>query len=359
MADTAAPRIMIAMWMMTVASTIFMLLRFFCKHRYGKAVGWDDSLLGFSWVCLVLYVSLTTASCQRGIGMHLTDIPTDHLSVAIKLLYIGEFFAILAVAISKTSFAVTLLRLAVRPWHSYVIWFIIVSLNTVMLLCGIFQFVQCSPTEKLWNLNVSGTCWDPRIQINYAIFAGSYSAAADFTLALFPWLLIWHLQMRTREKAGVAVAMSLGVLAGITAAIKTSYIPEIIRWADFTYSSANLLIWAASETAVTIIAASIPFLRLALKEVSHKTKSGTGQIYSLAQFSSQKSQKCGTKSRTTERVDIEATRTGNQDDGSDRSILGDLRCTDNAIVQTTEISVEYQNGDVDSQKSGGTRSWLR
>lgn len=107
--------------------------------------------------------------------MHLTDIPTDHLSVAIKLLYIGEFFAILAVAISKTSFAVTLLRLAVRPWHSYVIWFIIVSLNTIMLLCGIFQFVQCSPTEKLWNLDVSGACWDPRIQINFAIFAGCES----------------------------------------------------------------------------------------------------------------------------------------------------------------------------------------
>lgn len=50
MADTAAPRIMIAMWIMTMASMIFMLLRFFCKHRYGKAVGWDDSFLGFSWV---------------------------------------------------------------------------------------------------------------------------------------------------------------------------------------------------------------------------------------------------------------------------------------------------------------------
>ncbi|KAH7146106.1 hypothetical protein EDB81DRAFT_842367 [Dactylonectria macrodidyma] len=286
MADTTAPRIMTTMWVMTGVSAIFMSLRFFCKHRYGKATGWDDSILVFSWVCLVLYAALTTASCQKGIGMHLTDIPPDHLSEAIKLLYVGEFFAIVAVAVSKTSFAVTLLRLAERPWHSYVLWFIIVSLNSIMLLCGIFQFVQCSPTEKLWNLGVPGACWDPRININYAIFAGSYSAAADFILALFPWLLIWHLQMRKREKVGVAVAMSLGILASITAAVKTSYLPDIIRWADFTYSSADLLIWAASETAVTIIAASIPFLRLAFKE-------------------------------------------------------------------TTEISVEYQNGDVESQGSGG------
>jgi hypothetical protein len=34
----------------------------------------------------------------------------------------------------------------------------------------------------------------------------------DFTLALFPWFLIWKLQMNKREKFGVALAMSLGVL---------------------------------------------------------------------------------------------------------------------------------------------------
>jgi hypothetical protein len=34
----------------------------------------------------------------------------------------------------------------------------------------------------------------------------------DFTLALFPWFLVWKLQMRTVEKFGVAFAMSLGIL---------------------------------------------------------------------------------------------------------------------------------------------------
>lgn len=34
----------------------------------------------------------------------------------------------------------------------------------------------------------------------------------DFALALFPVFLIWHLQMGKREKLGVVVAMSLGVL---------------------------------------------------------------------------------------------------------------------------------------------------
>jgi hypothetical protein len=62
----------------------------------------------------------------------------------------------------------------------------------------------------------------------------AYSAGMDFALALFPTVLIWGLQMNRREKIGVIVAMSLGVLAGITAAIKTSFIPGTSRSLDFT-----------------------------------------------------------------------------------------------------------------------------
>ena len=56
----------------------------------------------------------------------------------------------------------------------------------------------------------------------------------DFALALFPTFLIWRLKMEWKEKLGVIVAMSLGVLAGITAGIKTAFIPGTSRSVDFT-----------------------------------------------------------------------------------------------------------------------------
>jgi hypothetical protein len=119
-----------------------------------------------------VYTALTTASCQFGIGQHLSEISPDDLPIGLKLLYIGRFFGIVAVTTSKTSFAVTLLRLAVKSWQRYVVWFIIVTLNVIMWLCAIFLFVQCSPVEKAWLLSVPGTCWDSRITIGYSIFAG-------------------------------------------------------------------------------------------------------------------------------------------------------------------------------------------
>jgi len=34
----------------------------------------------------------------------------------------------------------------------------------------------------------------------------------DFVLALLPWKIIWNLQMKRKEKFGVALAMSMGIL---------------------------------------------------------------------------------------------------------------------------------------------------
>ena len=79
----------------------------------------------------------------------------------------------------------------------------------------------------------------------------------DFVLAAFPSILLWNIQMKTTEKIGVVVAMSLGILyvctpppaghfgfavltwsvverSGITGSIKTSYVMEMGRWTDFT-----------------------------------------------------------------------------------------------------------------------------
>lgn len=39
-----------------------------------------------------------------------------------------------------------------------------------------------------------------------------YSAAMDFVLAILPWKMIMGLQMNKREKIGVVVALSMGIM---------------------------------------------------------------------------------------------------------------------------------------------------
>lgn len=49
----------------------------------------------------------------------------------------------------------------------------------------------------------------------------------DLILAIIPWKIIMNLQMETKEKIGVALAMSMGVFAAASAFIKCSSMPEL------------------------------------------------------------------------------------------------------------------------------------
>lgn len=163
------------------------------------------------------------------------------------LVNISATFAILAAAWSKTSFAITLLRIS-QGWVWALVWCIIVSMNVLLGLSALFNWIQCSPVEKSWNPTVQGTCYPMGRIVDYLMVSTGktftpfvshsnmftsnaaikgYSAAMDIILALLPWKLIWPLNMRKKEKIGAIVAMSMGVFAGITGIIKLAQTPRM------------------------------------------------------------------------------------------------------------------------------------
>jgi hypothetical protein len=111
--------------------------------------------------------------------------------------------------------------------------------------------------------------------------------------------------------------------------------------------STDLLVWAASESAVIIIAASIPFLRLAVKEVSQKSSTKTrSQAYNLDRFCAYRS---GISAAQTRRVVVVEATPIRPDDHSDGSILGDTKAKGSGIVRTDEITIDCRDVDLESQ----------
>ena len=127
----------------------------------------------------------------------------------------------------------------------------------------------------------------------------------DFVLVLYPWYLLWGVNMRTVEKIGVCIAMSFGVLyvlvllslcskssllrkqsgkltrfayrSGVVGIIKVTFMSGAVKWKDWTYNTDNR-VWSTSETATVIIAASIPFLRttrLIVKATQRSSEKGS------------------------------------------------------------------------------------
>lgn len=133
------------------------------------------------------------------------------------------------------------------------------QINVSMNLVWIFGLAKCTPFEKVYNSKVPGTCWDKNKLGKFQLFAAYYSAILDFVLAFIPWQILKDLTMKRREKVGVAVAMSLGAVAGVTGIVKSVMVVHMTD-PDITYSRVDLTIWTLAEPAVSIMAISIPVL---------------------------------------------------------------------------------------------------
>lgn len=229
MADDNGPPMTIVMVVLTVVSLIFMVLRFYCKLALStnNSAGIDDVVLAFSFVrfppspvrcrvrlvltCIrlqvlfLVFVVLSIYCTTLGLGKQLVNVDMTKLPELMVMLPIAQFFAVVAVAVSKSSFIVTLLRLVVLPWQKAALWFMLVTINLSMGSISIVQFFLCAvpPTPG---------CVSAEVVIGLGVYAAGYSAVMDLVLTAFPFLVIWNLQMKKREKIGVIASMSLGVV---------------------------------------------------------------------------------------------------------------------------------------------------
>ncbi len=153
----------------------------------------------------MVFIVISIIATKYGLGKHLADIDLAFFPRLLTLLPIAQFFAVTSVAVSKSSFILTLLRLVQKGWQKGALWFLLATVNGSLLSVSIVQFFQCGvpPTPG---------CVDGSAVIALGIFAAAYSAAVDLVLVAFPSLIIWTLQMSQREKLGIIVSMSLGLV---------------------------------------------------------------------------------------------------------------------------------------------------
>lgn len=366
--DNQAPRLIITIWFLIALATSFLAMRLYCKLSRHSGLWWDDYILIGSWVCITIESALLTYATTLGYGKHLWDLDlTDYPSGVKQLIAInaGGSLSITAAIWSKTSFAITLLKLT-HGWLKSSIWVIIITMNIAMGASALFNWIHCTPVRKTWDPIIDGTCWDYSIVVNYNIFSAAYSAAMDITLALIPWKLIMGLQMKKKEKIGAALAMSMGVFAGITAIVKTSKIKVMLS--TDPADGVDLFIWGNAESCVTIVAASIPVLRVLIRDVAttaaRRYYASSGSQGGTKALKSQNTHVAASSARRS-RIDNLARK---EDDSSDRSILDGqtgvgVAVCDNTlpihhpsgqIMRTDEVAVEYheRKGGYEMQNMG-------
>ncbi|EWG55199.1 hypothetical protein FVEG_13238 [Fusarium verticillioides 7600] len=254
---------------LTVLAGLFLGLRLYCKVIRRRGFWWDDHILIAAWVCLAIGTGLVIYNVTLGFGKDQSDVdPAVVPTIALTGTIFG-IFGVLSASWSKTSFALTLIRL-VDGWMSWFLWFLIISTNIIMDLVIIFSFVKCTPAKKVWHSNLAGTCWNPMVATYYNIFAGAFSGFVDLVLCVIAWAIIWKLSMRTREKIGVGIALTFGIFAAAAAAAKC-YKMLGLSSKNRTLDRVGIIIWSTTECAITIMAASIPVMRILILRVYRRT----------------------------------------------------------------------------------------
>ncbi|KAH8172310.1 hypothetical protein LIA77_06565 [Sarocladium implicatum] len=281
MAQERGTRLLASVWSLTAAAAVLLSLRIYCKIWRGRGLWWDDHLLIVAMASLTIAASINSYLVSLGFGQHVHTISKDDLKTINLWTILVATFGIIATTTSKSSFALTLHRLTTAAWMKYFLIFIIVTINVSMNLVWIFGFAKCTPLHRVWDKSVPGTCWDPSKLVKFQLFAAYYSAILDFLLAFLPWQIIMGVSMRRRERIGVAVAMSLGAIAGITGIVKAVMVVHMTS-PDITYDRVDLTIWTLTEPAASIMAISIPHLRMLYQELktSHnRSKYGRSNPY--------------------------------------------------------------------------------
>lgn len=221
----------------------------------------------------------------------------------IKYFYaMSVYYSVMHFAI-KGTFLVFFLRLS--PNRTFWLWTGIgLGLNVGMVMINIFFIVfQCVPISAAWKplARINAQCINPQF-ILYG--PGAVNTLLDFYVFLLPIPTLWNLQMPFRRKIAVISVFAFGGAAVIMGLIRFHSLRGMQSLFDTSRSIGEIIIVAALELNLAVIAVNLPAIRsIWIKRSSNQS---TSRSLPRIQTNSRKSNTASKNSnRTLEPLELE------------------------------------------------------
>ncbi|KAF5002153.1 hypothetical protein FDECE_10715 [Fusarium decemcellulare] len=216
------------MWALTALVLFFVVLRIHARATIIKSYGIDDHVYFVAFVFLLLFTVFINVSAMYGFGQNMSDIPSTRDKMkAVLFECISQTFNVLGMALAKWSLGLFLLRIVPHTWQKLAIWTAMLLLMGATLSCLFCFWFQCSPPAFLWDRTIPGGRCEVD-QLPVSIILGTACVVVDFFFAIFPWIVLWNLQMNQREKYVILGSLSLGIIAGICGIKRATEIPTLL-----------------------------------------------------------------------------------------------------------------------------------
>ena len=195
----------------------------------------DESSLTFQQALFTFYSGLVLDGVHWGQGQHMANLDMEHQINSMKVRnsarayntqkltvnqswWACELIYIANTTILRGAVGAFLLRIAVKPLHRRIIYFLL-AVNVICNIGFFFQSVfQCAPINFFYmrfDGREMGACNSGFI--TRATYGQSVlSAIIDWTFGLLPLFIVWNLNMNQRKKTGLAVVLGLGSMYVLT-----------------------------------------------------------------------------------------------------------------------------------------------
>ncbi|KAL4802513.1 hypothetical protein BDV18DRAFT_166858 [Aspergillus unguis] len=357
--DDKGPKILAVLWGLTGFTMVVVAARMFIRVRMLRNFGPDDWLIAFSMIMGITYCAITTANVAIGYGKHAYVLDASTVETASFLNSLSFLFGIVSFSVPKLAVAAMLTRI-LNPniYHRVAIWGLTGLGAVISGICIIILFTMCDPPRALWKTSLilegKATCRDTWILINYAIFTGAYSAFIDLYLAVYPMTVLINLHMSLRKRVALCAALGLGAIASAMAVVKCTQVKGLNDKNDYTYGTADLVLWTNVESDVVIIASCIPTLQPVLELILGKRKltsySGSKNRYKGSQQLGDyyaNSQSHGAKtSRSARKTEFTITGKDSQESILKDDMVGAGGHPLGAITRTDNVTVEIKRSQL-------------
>ncbi|KAH7357490.1 hypothetical protein BKA66DRAFT_500989, partial [Pyrenochaeta sp. MPI-SDFR-AT-0127] len=264
----ATPVILIALLLFTV---IIYSARMWARLMVAKNAGLDDLLISIAMILVVgSTISVILGIRTYGFQWHAwdqtpqTSITSRQITLAIEILFLESTTLI---KISILCFYRRLTNGSISKVFLYWVW---ASIASVVCYSVIFSFIiifSYTPVKGYWHL--FDTSWRLQNELKSLNEGAVIVAVAvigtlqDLFICALPMILVWNLQVPTRQKAALIGIFGVGLVTCVCGIMRTYYAIYIYYCTyDITWYAFYAWIWTALEADLGIMCASAPALKV-------------------------------------------------------------------------------------------------
>ncbi|PUU77817.1 hypothetical protein B9Z19DRAFT_1049650 [Tuber borchii] len=278
MGSTLGPLFLGVMYALLGLSTLFVVLRFYCRLYIVKMIRSDD------WIMLVALVSAwglgvtNNFHIKYGIGKHTVDNAKDYKKIIVPILtlwYVYQLQYLITLFLIKASILSFYRRISRERSYQISVWIvggIIVAYTVAMLIVNLFECPR--DITRAWSPGFPTGCNDLSI-VYYAM--ASFNIISDIVILFLPFPMLLRLQTKKRNRVALLLIFSCGSIAVIASIVRINALYQnkkaLDRGGDTSYLATYVLLWSQIEVNVAIITACAPAMKPFVSSVLQSARS--------------------------------------------------------------------------------------